>query len=81
MVELDNYVINGFKGNLEISTNNLNDILDISEEGETIFSSEIEKKKNVLSIENINVNNSNYKYSGNIIINNKKIISLTLMLI
>ena len=38
---------NWFKGNLEVSTNNLNDILNISEEGETIFSSEIEKKKNV----------------------------------
>ncbi len=70
MVELNNYIISGFKGNLEISTNNLNDILDISEEGDTKFSSGIEKKNNVLSIENINVNNSNYKYSGNIIINN-----------
>ena len=70
LVELNNYIISGFKGNLEISTNNLNDILDISEEGDTIFSSEIEKKTNVLSIENIKVNNSNYKYSGNIIINN-----------
>ena len=60
-VELDNYLINGFKGNLEISTNNLNDVFNISEEGETIFSSEVEKKKNILSIENITVNNLNYK--------------------
>ncbi len=72
LVELENYLISGFRGNLEISTNNLKDILNISEEGETIFSSEIEKQKDVLSIENITVNNSNYKYSGNIIINNKE---------
>ena len=72
LVELENYLISGFRGNLDISTNNLKDILNISEEGETIFSSEIEKQKNVLSIENIMFNNSNYKYSGNIIINNKE---------
>ncbi len=66
--DVSNYSVNEFSGDLSIFSKNL---LGFAEEGEIIYSSEISKRNNILSIKNINIDLSNNKHLGNILINNQ----------
>ncbi|MFP6779663.1 MAG: AsmA family protein [Alphaproteobacteria bacterium] len=70
-VKVQDYFINEFSGDLNISINNIENVLDFLGEGETNYSSEISKNNSELRLENISINNSKYNYTGNIALVNK----------
>ena len=72
IIDIDNYLINSYQGDLNISVRDLNKIIDIGVEGETKYSSNFEMKDNTYSFKNISLDSENYNYSGNIFLNNKK---------
>jgi len=72
IIDINNFLINSYKGKLNVFVNNIDNVIDLGLEGETIFSSDFEMKDNTFSIENISINNSNFNYAGNIILNKAK---------
>ena len=70
-IKVKNYSIGDFSGDVTISSKNIGDLIDLGEEVEINYASEISQKNSTLSIKNISIDSSNNNYSGNIFINSQ----------